>query len=249
MRSRSLLLFGCALTAATSLLAEETTKPSERPLRVLLTYGGHGFEEKSFFAMLDALPGVEWTKAPLPESADRLKPGLEKDFDVLVMYDMFSGFTPEQRQAFVDLLRMGIGVVSLHHNVGAHSNWDEFRKIIGGKFLFGDCEIDGEKYTTSPWADGQDMKIHVADKEHPITRGVQDFDVHDESYGKFYVAPDDHVLLTTDYAKNNPEIAWTRDYGKSRVFYLMLGHDNHAWSNPNYPLLLGGGIEWAARRR
>jgi type 1 glutamine amidotransferase len=249
MRFLSLLLFVSVLAAASPIRAEDAARAANRPLRVLLTYGGHGFEEKPFFALFDALPGVQYTKAPLPESADRLKPGLEKDFDVLVMYDMFSGFTPEQRQAFVELLKAGLGVVSLHHNVGAHGNWDEFRKIIGGKFIFADCEIDGRKYTPSPWAHGQDLKVHVVDKEHPITRGLPDFEIHDETYGRFYVAPDNHVLLTTDHPQNNPEVAWTREYGKSRVFHLMLGHDHEAWSNPNYPQLLGRGIEWAARRR
>ena len=31
----------------------------------------------------------------------------------------------------------------------------------------------------------------------------------------------------------SPLFLKARDYGKSRVFCLMLGHDNHAWSNPN----------------
>jgi hypothetical protein len=51
-----------------------------RPLRVLLTFGGHGFQEGPFFAMFDALDNVEYTKAPLPEKADLLKPGLEKQY-------------------------------------------------------------------------------------------------------------------------------------------------------------------------
>jgi hypothetical protein len=78
-----------------------------RPLRVLLTFGGHGFQEEPFFAMFDALDNVEYTKAPLPEKADLLKPGLEKQYDVIVMYDMVAGFTPEQQQAFVALLNEG----------------------------------------------------------------------------------------------------------------------------------------------
>ena len=69
---------------------------------MLVTYGGHGFEEKQFFAMFDALPNVTYKKAELPKQADLLKPGLEKDFDVIVMYDMVGGISPEQQKAFVD---------------------------------------------------------------------------------------------------------------------------------------------------
>jgi type 1 glutamine amidotransferase len=62
------------------------------------------------------------------------------------------------------------------------------------------------------------------------------------------VAPDVKVLLTTDHPKNDPKIAWVKEYGKSRVFFLMLGHDSKAWKNPNYPEILSRGIRWAAGR-
>jgi len=55
-----------------------------------------------------------------------------------------------------------------------------------------------------------------------------------------------HVLLTTDFPTSDPEIAWVTQYGKSPVFYLLLGHDSKAWTNPNYPKLLLNGISWAA---
>jgi type 1 glutamine amidotransferase len=215
---------------------------------VLLTFGGHGFEEKPFFAMFDAMPGIEYTRAPLPKSAGLLKPGLEKEFDVIVMYDMVPAIKPEQQRAFVALLEKGIGLVSLHHNMGAHRDWDEFRKIIGGKFILQPCEIEGEKYDRSGWSHDEDLKVTVEEKNHPITRGISDFDIHDETYNKYYTAKNVKVLLTTDHPKNDPELAWVTKYGNSRVFYLMLGHDSKAWANPNFPKLLLQGIRWAANR-
>jgi len=216
--------------------------------RVLLTFGGHGFQQEPFFKMFDEMEGIEYTKAPMPQSADLLRPGLEKEYDAIVMYDMVGKITPEQQKAFVALLNTGIGVVSLHHNMGAHRDWDEFRKIIGGKFIFKPCEIDGKQYSRSTWSHGEDMKIAVADKEHPITKGLKDFQIHDETYGKYYTSPEVKVLLTTDHPKNDPELAWVTQYGKSRVFYFMLGHDNHAWSNPMYPEIVLRGIRWAAEK-
>jgi type 1 glutamine amidotransferase len=159
---------------------------------------------------------------------------------------MVGAITPEQQAAFVTLLEKGIGVVSLHHNMGAHRNWDEFRRIIGGKFIFGPTEIDGRQYPKSGWSHGEDLQVTVADKEHPITRGLADFAIHDETYNNYYTSPDVHVLLTTGHPKNDPELAWVTEYGKSRVFYLMLGHDAHAYENPNYRELVRRGIHWAA---
>lgn len=238
----SLVACCCALTAAASEAAEDAAGP----IRILLTYGGHGFEETPFFAMFDALPGVQTTKAPLPEKADLLRPGLEKQCDVIVMYDMVAGISPAQQQAMLELLKRGIGIVSLHHNLGAHRDWDEFTKIIGGKFVLKPRELDGQAYPVSTWSHGEDLKVTIADRQHPITQGLEDFQIHDETYGGYYTAAGVHVLLKTDHPKNDPELAWTTQYANSRVFYLMLGHDHLAWQNPAYTRLLQQGIRWAA---
>ena len=122
-----LLMLGCLDPAAKK-------SGKERKIRVLLTVGGHPFDEKPFYAIFEAMPDVQWTKIELPREAERLKPGVERDFDVIVMYDMVGDVAPEQRKAFVELLNQGIGIVSLHHNVCSRSDWPEFRKIIGGKY-------------------------------------------------------------------------------------------------------------------
>jgi uncharacterized protein len=245
MRRLIALSLSCVVVALLAVASALAADPAPGKLRVLLTFGGHGFDEKDFFAMFDAMPGIQYTKADLPKHADLFKPGLEKEYDCLVMYDMVGGFSPEQQQAFVALLHQGIGVVSLHHNLGAHSKWPEFRKIIGGQFILSPLEIDGKEYVNSKWSHDEDLSIMVADKEHPITQGVTDFKIHDETYQGYYTAPGVKVLLKTDHPKNNPELAWVTQYGKSRVFYLMLGHDKQAYANPNYPKLVAQGIRWA----
>lgn len=236
------------LFGAVAAPAEAKQPAAKGKIRVLVTTGGHGFEKEPFYAMFDHMPKVAYTKAELPKAAHLLKPGLEKHYDVVVMYDMVRGIPPKQQKAFVELLKRGIGLVSLHHNMGAHRDWDEFRRIIGGKFVFGPCAIDGKKYPKSGWEHGQDIQVTVADRKHPITRGLEDFQIHDETYNHYYTAPDVRVLLTTDHPKNDPELAWVKRYGKSQVFYLMLGHDHHAYGNPNYRQIVARGIRWAAGR-
>jgi len=245
---RRLLSLVVLLAMFASIAATEATaqEPAKEKVRILLTFGGHGFQQEPFFKMFDEMKGIEYDKAPLPQKADLFKPGLEKEYDVIVMYDMVKAFTPKQQEAFVELLKTGIGVVSLHHNMGAHREWSEFPRIIGGKFIFAPCEIDGEKYAKSGWAHGQDLKVTIADKEHPITKGLKDFEIHDETYNKYYTAANAKVLLTTDHPKNDPELAWVTEYGKSRVFYFMLGHDGKGWQNPAFPEIVARGIRWAA---
>jgi len=118
----------------------------------------------------------------------------------------------------------------------------------GGKYLFKGETLEGREMKKSTYAHGQDMKVTIADKAHAITKGLADFEIHDETYGGYFVARDVHVLLTTDHPKCGKEIGWVKEYGKSRVFYLLLGHDAKAWANPAYPALVKRGIQWAAKR-
>ena len=218
-------------------------------IRVLVTVGGHDYEVQPFDAVFNAMPDVQWKKIDIRKEAGLLKPGLEKDYDVIVMYDMCPGITPDQQKAFVELLKTGIGVVAMHHNIGAHQDWPEYRNIVGGKFFTKPGEIDGVKYKVSPWDHDQEMKVIVVDKNHPVTKGIEDFQIHDETYGGYWVSPEVKVLLKTDHPKNQPgQLAWVTRYGKSRVFYLMLGHDGKAYVNPAYRQIVHQGILWAARR-
>ena len=57
------------LAAALAAGAGAAEPAAQGEIRVLLTFGGHGFEQRPFFAMFDAMPGVKYTKAPLPQSA------------------------------------------------------------------------------------------------------------------------------------------------------------------------------------
>ncbi|MHC4176857.1 MAG: ThuA domain-containing protein [Planctomycetota bacterium] len=234
------------LLAATTATTAEKERAAKGKIRVLLTSGGHNFEQEPFYAMFDAMSNVEYTKAEFPKAADLLKPGLEKKFDVIVMYDMVPRISAEQQKAFVALLKKGIGLVSLHHNMGAHRDWDQFRRIIGGKFFLAPTKIGGKEYPKSGWEHDQQLKVTVTDQKHPITKGLKDFDIHDEVYNNYFTAPKVKVLLKTDHPKNDPELAWVKRFGNSRVFYFMLGHDRKAYENENFREIVARGIRWAA---
>lgn len=221
---------------------------SQGKIRVLLTYGGHGFEEKVFFAMFDAFEGIQYTKAQLPKSASLLKPGLENDYDVIVRYDMCNNLPAEADKGFAELMGNGIGLVSLHHNIGAQNKSEAFHKIIGCHYYLAPMMIDGQQHPRSAWDHDQEIAVKVVDKDHPITRGLADFTIHDEVYKDYDVYPSSHLLLSTDHPKNNPSIAWVHQVGKSRVFFFQLGHDAAAWRNPAYPEIVLRGIRWAAGR-
>ena len=230
-------------------IARCAEKLNEDKIRVLVITGGHDYEEPQFNAMFDAISDITTEKATLPEAAALLKPDLADKFDVVVLYDMWAaGFTPEQQQAFVALLNRGIGLLALHHTLGGHQEWPEYAKIIGGKYWLQPRTVDGQTVPGSEYYHDEDIEVHIADADHPITRGLKDFQIHDETYKNYDTDPAARVLLTTEHPKSDRELAWAKQYGNSRVVYLELGHDHLAYENPNYRTLVARSIRWTAGR-
>ena len=251
MKRRAVLAAAATLAAgfAGSFAPAAAEDAPAKKIRVLLLTGGHDFEVKPFYEMWDSFTGIAYTRAAMPKDAGLLKPGLEKEYDVVVTYDMSPDISADQRKAFVELLDTGIGYMPMHHALGGHKGWDDYRKITGGKYVFKPFEVDGKKIPVSGYHHDQDMKVTVADKDHPITKGVADFQIHDETYSQCYVDPSVKVLLTTDHPKCTPQVGWVTKYGKSPVFYYMLGHDSKAWACPEYRKILVNGIQWLAAER
>jgi len=249
---RTLLMACVSLGVVAGLAMSAEPEKKKSPIRVLITYGGHGFKQAPFFAIFDQMKGIVYDRAQLPQSFDLLKPGLEEKYDVILRYDMIGQVSPEQRDAFVALLKeRGIGFVSLHHNLGAHRNWPEFRNIIGGGYLFKAAEIDGKQYEKSIFKHWKSTSFTVIDGDHPVTRGIGPFKITDggETYGRCYVAPGVKVLVTTDQELSTPEQLWVTRYGKSPVAYFMPGHGFQAWRVPEFQTILKQAIEWAAGER
>ncbi len=234
-----------------SLSAEEQ---SVHKIRVLVFTGGHGFNADDFHALFSRYSQLDVTYAKLPEDRSLIAPGLEKKYDVLVMFDMYQkDLSDMEKKNTIDLLNCGIGLFAFHHHLCSNPHWEEYYDCIGGRTFLPYAYPKGEKpfwrgkkYEFSTFIDDQKLDIHVADKDHPITKGVNDFIITDEAYGKGWVDPKAHVLLTSNHPKQTREVAWTWHYGKSPVFALFLGHDKKAWDNPDFDKIFIQAIEWLA---
>ena len=135
----------------------------------------------------------------------------------------------------------------MHHAIAGFPNWLEYEEIIGATYVLEEKDRDGKHYKRPEYEHDIDMEIKVMDKAHPITKGLSDFTIRDETY-KYWVYHDgNHLLLSTDNELSNYQIAWTRLYKNTRVFFIQLGHDKYAFENKNYMQLLKQGIEWAAQ--
>ena len=231
-----------------SVFGAETTKDSPDKLRVLVVTGGHDFEHEAFFKLFSDNPDISFRAVEHPNADALLRPESAKNYDVLVVYDMHQEISEEAKGDLLAWLNHGKAFVVLHHAIASYQQWPEYSKIIGAHYYLEKTTVDGVEKARSTYQHGLHFKIHVVEPNHPVTRGVSDFEIHDETYNLFDVAKDVQTLLTTDESQSNKVIGWAKTYGPARVVYLQSGHDHFAYENPSYQQILRQAIRWAARR-
>lgn len=221
---------------------------ADERIRVLVITGGHSFETNQFLQMFKDDPGLDVDTASHPDAHARLRPDAARPYDVVLLYDMWQEISEEAKTDLIDRLKAGMGLVALHHSLVSYQQWPEYARIVGGRFYTEKTLVEGVEKPPSVWKHAVEFSVHIADPDHPVTRGLEDFVIHDETYGLFDALPDVHPLLTTDEATSGRIIGWAKTYEASRIVYLQLGHDHHAYENPSYRQLLNQAIRWTANR-
>jgi len=225
------------LLVASAILFSSCLPQSEH--NILIVTGGHDFEREAFFQMFDEMPGIDYQELMHPDANHIYDSPRINAYDVLLFYDMAKEIEDAHKSAFIKLLEQGKGMVFLHHSLASYQTWDEFEKIIGGRYL-----ESGPEQERSTYQHDVEFTVQVARKNHPVTRGLKDFVIHDEVYGNFKVLPGVQSLLTTTHPESGDVIGWTNQYGESRIVYLQLGHDHHAYENPDFLRLVRQAIDW-----
>lgn len=218
-------------------------------IRVLVVSGGHDFETNAFYQVFKDNHQITFESVSHPKAHDWFKPEAAAKYDVVVLYDMWQNITDEAKTNFVHLLKSGKGLVAMHHCLGSYQAWDEYAKIIGGKYHFNPYSLNGVQQPASTYKHDVDFKVQVARARHPVIRGLQDFQIHDETYGGFTVSPDMTPLLTTTEPTSSKTVAWVHKYENSKVVTIQLGHDHLAYENPNFRALVNQAIRWTAPAR
>ena len=141
----------------------------------------------------------------------------------------------------------GKGFVGIHAALDTNYNWPEYGEMIGGWF------------DQHPWMTFN-APIVNEDPSFPAVRHLPAaFVKYDEIYQpKAWSRDKVNVLLSLDPAKlnydNNPRIhradhdfpvAWSKMYGKGRVFYSTLGHTEESWDDPDIKTMYFEAIKWA----
>jgi type 1 glutamine amidotransferase len=106
------------------------------------------------------------------------------------------------------------------------------------------------------------VTIDVADPQSKLVGFLgKSFQINDEIYQvSDFKAESSHVLLKLDTQSVDLKapyvqvryyghpLAWTRKYGKGRVYINCLGHDDAVWNDPRYQEMLLNGIRWVLKQ-
>jgi len=242
------LVLGFTFPANRSVPAADQASATGK-IRVLLVTGGHAFEREPFLAMFNSFTNVTFQYVEHPKAHDLFAPEAASRYDILVLYDMWKTIDDAVRTNFVNLLKRGKGLVVLHHAIANYNDWDQYAGIIGAKYYLKAQTVNGVEKARSQFKHDVVFTVRICDPSHPITRGLKDFEIHDETYNLFDVDPGVKPLLTTEAPTSGKIIGWAKEYGKSRVAYIQLGHDHLAYENPNYRQLVQQAICWAAEKQ
>ena len=227
-----------------------TADSPANPIRILVITGGHDYKVEEFNQMLASLSdNIIYQIAELPSAYEMFLPENRSKYDVLVFYHMWQTITEEQATVLADCIRQGKPLVVLHHSICAFDDWPEYINIIGGKYFHKPTTVKGKEYPACSYIHDLHFKVRIVNPENPVTKGLTDFEIFDETYKGFYVEEGTTPLLTTDEPTSTPVIGWSKMYGKSRIVTLQSGHDAPTFENPDYRKLLRQAIEWVYKAR
>lgn len=140
-----------------------------------------------------------------------------------------------QLQPLLEAVQGGVGIAGVHGGMG-----DSFRQATEYQFMV------GGQWVAHPGGDGVRYTVHITNHSDPIVQGLHDFEVSSEQY-LMHVDPGNTVLAVTMFGAAPMPVAWTRTYGKGRVFYCSLGHKAEVFSqDPQILTLVTRGMLWAA---
>lgn len=142
---------------------------------------------------------------------------------------------PDQEEAIEQFVLNGRGFMPLHNAGWAYPWKGGYRRTMGGYYI-GHPPI-------------AKFRVEVVNKKHPITAGVESYEIVDEQHFLYFDYDRVEVLLVSQGEDGRQSVAgWAYEYGKGRVAYLANGHTLEILRHPTYQKLLRNAASWLLRR-
>jgi len=174
-------------------------------------------------------------------------------YDAIVLNNTTQLKMPDaaKKQALLDFVQKGKGIVGIHAATDCFYDWSEAAAMMGGLF-------DGH-----PWGAGGTWAFKIEEPTHTLNRawGGKGFKLQDEIYQfkEPYTRADRRVLVSLDLSdpatgavKNGVKrtdgdfaVAWIKKHGQGRVFYCSLGHAANVFQDAGVLRFCLDGIQYA----
>ena len=169
------------------------------------------------------------------------------DYDAVILHFKNYDANVPGRKGFdhlAEFVHGGGGLMILHFGCGAFEEFKEDFVKVAGRVWFG-MKPPAGKRQHDPRGE---FAVHMAEVDHPVTKGMKDFTTLDELYtcleGEVPI-----TVLATAVSKIDHEpypMAFVLQYGKGRVFHSVLGHDTVAFAADGPAELHRRGCVWVA---
>lgn len=170
----------------------------------------------------------------------------------------YGPFTKEQEKMVQAFVRNGGGALFLHNSTDIAKRGTEIiRDVIGGYWL---------RHT-----DIRPYRVKITNRNHPITKGVNDFVITGEHHYNQYDKDPRNVFMVNEsidgWAYNNIEgdkhydtqvgdkgfgasgwSGWAYDYGNGRVCFMAPGHTLDVLMNPEFVKLQQNAVRWCLKQ-
>ena len=149
----------------------------------------------------------------------------------------------DPRDALMDFIKSGKAFVGTHSAADTFKQYKGYVSMINGSFA------------GHPWGGGSTNGFLNHEPNHPTVAMLgKEFMWKDEIYQYNNFEPSSvRVLFSLNMAKSKPQmpyhvpVCWVRSFGKGRVFFTNLGHNNSTWENEMYHKHLVEGFKWALK--
>ncbi len=138
---------------------------------------------------------------------------------------------PHQEKAIEEFVLNGGSFLVMHNSAWNYPPDGGYRRTVAGYFQF-----------HPPY---MHFDVNITDSEHPITQGVEDYEIEDEQH--FIWFDNDRVdLFAVSQGKDGRQSAsgYSHEYGKGRVVYLANGHRLVVLQQPPVQRLLINAVNW-----
>ena len=184
----------------------------------------------------------------ISQSLDTYKDkALMASMDLIVPVWTMGSLERDQEKGLLEAVASGAGVAGWHGCI-----IDSFRQNVEYQWM------TGGQWVAHPGGCIPSYHVNVVDREHEITRNIDDFELTDTEQYYVHVDPANHVLATTRFSgeHDNPTLyeagtvmpfAWSKRWGQGRVFVVAWGHTYEDFDVPEAREIVQRGMLWASR--